>query len=149
MAKRFESLMRAGHAPEWMMCGVTTLCHKNGPTTVAKNYRPIKYLTTCWKTLTLLLTDRIYEFLTAHRLMPIEQKGAMRKSHGCKDHLLIDKILTQRACACKNTISMGWIDYKKHMIRCLIVESSGSYNCIESPPSLSPSFKIPWPIGAR
>jgi hypothetical protein len=46
-------------------------------------------------------------------IMPIEQKGARRKARGCKDHLLIDKIISEDAKRRNKDLSLMWIDYKK------------------------------------
>ena len=99
--------------PTWMTKGRTTLIHKKGPTSMAKNYQPITCLPTYYKLATLILTDRIYEHVTTNEILPVEQKGPRRKARGCKDHLLLDKIITEDAIKKKRNISMMWIDYKK------------------------------------
>ena len=76
-------------APQWLTTATTTLIHKSGPTNNAKNYRPITCLPTYYKTITLMLTDKIYTHLTSKKLLPPEQKGIMRNARGCKDQLII------------------------------------------------------------
>ena len=80
--------------PKWMTGGRTTLIHKKGGTTIANNYRPIICLPTTYKLLTLILTDKVYNHLTEENILPFEQKGIRRKIRGCKDHLMIDKIIS-------------------------------------------------------
>ena len=100
-------------APRWYTRGRTNLLHKKGPTTVAKNYRPITCLPTYYKLTTLLLSNRVYTHVTDNGILPVEQKGVRRKARGCKDHLLLDKIITEDAKRKKKNVSMMWVDYKK------------------------------------
>jgi hypothetical protein len=100
-------------SPKWFTRGKTVLLHKKGPTTAAKNYRPITCLPTYYKLTTLLLTDRVYAHVTDNPILPVEQKGARRKARGCKDHLLLDKIITEDAKRKRKSVSMMWVDYKK------------------------------------
>ena len=37
----------------------------------------------------------------------------MRKARGCKDYLLLDMLITQKAWKNKSSIAFMWIDYKK------------------------------------
>ena len=64
---------------------------------MAKNYRPIICLPTFYKLTTLILTERIYDHVTSNKILPIEQKGVRRRARGCKDHLLVDKAITEDA----------------------------------------------------
>ena len=101
------------HAPTWITQGRTTLIHKNRPTSDAKNYCPITCLPTYYKLATLILMERINEHVTTNQILPLEQKGARRQARGCKDHLLLDKTITEDAHRKQRNVSMMWIDYKK------------------------------------
>ena len=103
-----------GNIPRWMTFGRTTLIIKN-PDEPQKesNYRPITCLPTIWKLLTSIIADEIYLFLDTNKLIPWQQKGNKRKSHGTKDQLLIDKLITNLAKKKKRNLRMIWIDYKK------------------------------------
>ena len=79
--------------PKWMTGGRTML----GETTIANNYQPITCLPTTYKLLILILTDKFYNHLTEENILPIEQKSIRRKIRGCKDHLMIDKIISEDA----------------------------------------------------
>ena len=60
-----------------------------------------------------ILTEYTYSFLIDSGLFPVKQKGFKRRSYGCKDHLLINKIILEN-CHNRNTnLSIAWIDYKK------------------------------------
>jgi len=65
------------HAPTWITQGRTTLIHKNGPTSEAKNYRPITCLPTYYKLATLILTERIYEHVTTNQIIMKEVKSRL------------------------------------------------------------------------
>ena len=79
------------------MCEVKTylLAQSNG-TKDPKNYGPITCLSTTYKLLTSVLTDRTYSHLEQNDLLPLEEEGRRRGLYGCKDQLMIN-----------------WIDYKK------------------------------------
>ena len=100
-------------SPAWLTNGTTTLLHKSGPTNDARNYRPITCLPTYYKLITLMLTDKIYQHVVDSGILPPEQKGIMRKARGCKDQLMLDKIITEDAKLKKRNLSTMWIDYKK------------------------------------
>lgn len=108
-----EILTKPTEIPNWLTEGKTILIPKNIKTEDAKNYRPITCLSTMYKNLTAILSDRIYQHLEENQLFPIEQKGCRRNSYGCKDHLLINRTITEDAKRKRKHLSMGWIDYQK------------------------------------
>jgi len=68
-----EIINKPETAPQWLTTGTTTLIHKSGPTNNAKSYRPITCLPTYYKTITLMLTDKIYTHLTSKKFeQPME-----------------------------------------------------------------------------
>jgi hypothetical protein len=52
-------------------------------------------------------------YIEDQNLMPKEQKGCSRESKGCKDQLLISKVLLQERKRRKKNLCMAWIDYRK------------------------------------
>ena len=48
-----------------------------------------------------------------HNLFPIEQKGCRKESYGCKDQLLINKMVLENTKAKHRNLGTAWIDYKK------------------------------------
>jgi hypothetical protein len=101
------------NTPNWLSEGCTYLLHKGKNSKEPKNYRPITCLPTMYKVLTSILSNGIYEHLIDNNIFPIEQKGCRKSSQGCKDQLLIDKMITERVKTKRHDISMAWIDYKK------------------------------------
>ena len=101
------------NAPDWLSEGITYLLPKTKETKNPKNYRPITCLTTTYKLLTSILTERTYNFMESNELFPIEQKGCKRGSYGCKDQLLINKMLLEHCKMKHRNMSMAWIDYRK------------------------------------
>ena len=101
------------HAPTWLCQGTTYLLAKNDKTEESKNYRPITCLSTTYKLLTSILTERTYKHLDENSLLPLEQKGCRRGSYGCKDQLLINKMILENCKTKQRNMSCAWIDYKK------------------------------------
>ena len=78
-----------------------------------KNYRDITFLTTMYKILTSILTEYTYSLLVDSGLFPDQQKVCKHGSNGCKDQLLINKMILEN-CHNRNTnLQIAWIDYKK------------------------------------
>jgi len=99
--------------PEWLTTGITYLIPKSGDSKEVRNYRPITYLTTMYKTLTGTIDKRISPRLEEQSLLPAEQKGCQTGSKGCKDQLMISKVIYE-ACGRRNkNLSIAWIDYQK------------------------------------
>ena len=99
--------------PLWMTEGKTTLVYKKGEENKAKNYRPITCLPTMYKITTLIITEKVYEHVTQHDILPFEQKGCRQKARGCKEHLMLDKNIMEMAKKNSRNVSMAWIDYQK------------------------------------
>ena len=99
--------------PAWLTVGRTILLPKTKETRAPNNYRPITCLPTMYKLLTSMVAERIYEFLHERDLFPKEQKGCKKGSYGCKDQLLINKIILEEVKSRKKNLSTAWIDYRK------------------------------------
>ena len=52
------------------------------------------------------------EYIDNRNLMPQEQKGCSKGSKGCKDQLLISKVILQECQSRKKNLCMAWIDYQ-------------------------------------
>ena len=84
--------------PEWITRGRTVLCQKDlqqGNT--ADNYRPITCLPLMWKLLAGAIAEEMYNYLEREKILPEEQKGCKRGSHGTKYQLLIGKMVLRIA----------------------------------------------------
>ena len=99
--------------PEWFCMGTTYLLPKTEDTANPKNYRPITCLTTSYKLLTSILSERTYSHLEEFELFPLEQKGCRKGSYGCKDQLLVNKMILEHAKTKQKNLHTSWIDYKK------------------------------------
>ncbi|KAI5748289.1 hypothetical protein M8J77_023892 [Diaphorina citri] len=114
LAEAYNQILKhPEHTPQWLTEGLTYLIPKNERTQEAKNYRPITCLPTMYKNLTSIISNRIYKHLERNNLYPDEQKGCARNTYGCKDHLLINNMITKNARLRKKGLSMAWIDYQK------------------------------------
>ena len=99
--------------PQWLVNSIIYLLPKSDETNSSKNYHPITCLCRICKILTSTLTGYTYSFLIDSGLFPDEQKGCKRGSYGCKDQLLINKMILEN-CHNRNTnLSITWIDYRK------------------------------------
>ena len=81
---------------KWMTRSHTVLCQKDprkGNT--ADNYRLITCLPLMWKLLTGMIAEEMYNYLEREKILPEEQKGCKRGSHGTKDQPLIDKMVLE------------------------------------------------------
>jgi len=101
------------HIPIWLTEGKTTLLPKSTDTRNPKNYRPITCLPTTYKILTAIISKRISQHLERNDILPAEQKGCRKGSYGCKDQLLINKMILEDCSRRKRNLSTSWIDYKK------------------------------------
>jgi len=99
--------------PHWLTTAQTYLLPKCKDTENPKNYRPIACLSTSYKVLTSILTERSYTHITKNNILPEEQRGCIRNSYGCKDQLLLNKMITENCKKKKKNLSMSWIDYRK------------------------------------
>ena len=99
--------------PEWVVKGRVTLLAKSNKTSDASQYRPIACLTTYWKCLSGILSDRILEHLNQNSMLAEEQQGAVRNSYGTKTQLLINKSILEDAIRKRRDLSMIYIDYMK------------------------------------
>ena len=102
MALNFTNILQNPEtAPEWLIEGTTYLLPKSQETQNPQNYRPITCLTTTYKILTSTITERMYTFLEENSILPQGQKGCKRNSYGCKDQLLMNKMILEN-CRKKN-----------------------------------------------
>ena len=99
--------------PNWFTRAQTYLLPNCKDTENPKNYRPIACLSTSYKVLTSILTERSYTHITKNNILPEEQRGCIRNSYGCKDQLLINKMIMEDCKKKKKNLSMSWIDYRK------------------------------------
>ena len=52
-------------------------------------------------------------------IFPTAQKGCRKESYGCKDQLLINKMILENVKSKRNNLSTAWIDYLLMVLRCL------------------------------
>ena len=80
---------------------------------ITRNNLSIICLTTMYKILTSVLTEYTYSFLIDSSLFQDEQRGCKHGSCGCKDQLLINKMILENCRNHNTNPSIAWIDYKK------------------------------------
>ena len=52
-------------------------------------------------------------YLEENDLSPTEQKGCKRETYGCKDQLLIKKMILEDCMSKNKNLSTAWFDYHK------------------------------------
>ncbi|WP_229833152.1 RNA-directed DNA polymerase [Streptomyces narbonensis] len=112
LAKCFTDFIRRPQTlPAYLTKGTTYMIPKGDITQDPTKYRPITCLPTMYKTLTSILTDKIYAHVMEHNILAEEQKGCRRQAQGCKEQVLIDAVVL--GVAKKRNISTTYIDYQK------------------------------------
>ena len=70
-------------------------------------------MSTRYKLLASIITERTYSFLEQKELLPYEQKGWRKGSYGCKDQLVISRMIIENCHKKKRSLSTALIDYRK------------------------------------
>lgn len=113
LAKVFNNVLEQLEiTPDWLMEGKTMLIPQNTQTADPKNYRPITCLTTNYKLLTSILSNRLNAHLEDN-ILPEEKRECWRGSYGCKDQLLMNKVVEENSRKRGKNLSIAWIDYQK------------------------------------
>lgn len=99
--------------PTFLTKGVTYLKFKKGDEQDPRNYRPITCLSVFYKTLTSLISNKIYKHCENNKLIAFEQKGCIRKSLGCKEQLTVDAVIMEQVKRKKRNLFSCFIDYAK------------------------------------
>lgn len=108
-----KAINQPEECPPWLTQGLTILIPKKDNPALPSEYRPITCLSVFYKLITSLISRQIYNHLDNNRLLPPEQKGCARGSYGCKELLLLNKLLIQHAKTNHRSIAMAWVDYRK------------------------------------
>ena len=106
-------LNKTEEIPEWLTEGCTYLLPKSEETESPSKYRLITCLPTVFKLLTGIITDAIYTHLAEKEFISPQQNGCKRDCFGAKDHLLVNKTITENAKKNGRNFHLAWIDYKK------------------------------------
>lgn len=99
--------------PEWLTKGKTYLIPKTEKSSQPKDTRPITCLNNIYKLLTKIIAERIQHHLSENKLMPNEQKGCVKNTYGCKDHLMTSMMVHKDSRENRKNLSLAWIDYRK------------------------------------
>ena len=97
-----------GKAPKWLSEGVTYHLLKTKDTKNHKTYRPTTCQSTTNKICTSVLSERTYTYMETNEAFPFEQKGCNRGSYGCKDQLVINKMIIEHCKSKHRNLSMTW-----------------------------------------
>jgi len=103
----FNKLIEEDSIPEWLTAGVTHLIPKNENTGNPKNYRPVTCLPTTYKLIASVISKRMQKYMDNENLLPKEQKGCCNRTKGCKDQLLISKVIPRECKSRNRSLSMA------------------------------------------
>jgi hypothetical protein len=111
LAHYFNQFMEdAGNIPEFLVQGITYLLPKIRDWEDPSKYRPITCLCTIYKIYTACIAEKIYKYLETNKLLAEEQKGCIKKSQGCKEHLIVDSVVLERAHKGSRNLYIAYID---------------------------------------
>ena len=114
MAEAYSKIVKdPKQTPDWLVEGATNLLPKKEETWIPKNYRPIACLSTTFKILTSVITDRLLGHLEKEAIMTPEHRAAKKDCYGCKDQLMINNAILENYKKRKKNLSTASIDYKK------------------------------------
>ena len=115
LAKNYNTLLRHPQTlPRWMTTGRTLLLRKDeGKPPTPDNFRPITCLPTMGKLFMGVLTNKINTHVRQNNILHYEQKGARARCRGAKDHLAVDRAVTNDSRKRHTNLTMAWIDYRK------------------------------------
>ena len=66
-----------------------------------------------WEYLTGMLSEQLYEHVDSSDMLPLEQKGCRKETHGTKDQLPIDRMVLENCKKRHTNLAMAYVDYKK------------------------------------
>ena len=98
----FNKLIEEDSITEWLTAGVTYLITKNEYTGNPKNYRPVTY-----KLITSIISRHMQKYMDNENLLPKKQKGCSSGTKGCKDQLLISKVILRECKSRKKKSEYG------------------------------------------
>jgi hypothetical protein len=104
IAELFNKLIEQDFIPKWLTAGATYLIPKNEHPGNPKNYRPVTCLPTTYKLLTSITSRRMQKYMDEENLLSKEQKGCSSGTEGCKDQLLISKVIILRDCKSRKKV---------------------------------------------
>ena len=115
-SKNFNAIIQeAEKALDWLSTGITYLIPKSGDNKEVRNYRPITCLTTMYKTLTRIIAKRISTHLEEQSFLPAEQKGCHPGSKGCKDQLMISKVIYEDCRRMNKYLNIASLITRNHL----------------------------------
>ena len=113
MALNFTNILQNPEtAPEWLTEGATYLLPKSQEIQNPKNYRPITCLTTTYKILTSIITERMYTFLEKTRSFSRAER-MQAKFLRMQRSAPVNKMILENCRKKNRNLSTAWIDYKK------------------------------------
>jgi len=98
----------------WMTTGRTILLPKTRPpSSHPGDYRPITCLPIQYKLLTAAISRIMWSHINEYDIIPTTQRGCTPGSLGCREQLLINKMIMEHAKRHQRNLSVAYIDFRK------------------------------------
>ena len=59
------------------------------------------------------MAERVRKHIKKNKIFPLEQKWCRKGSYGCKDQLLVYRMIIENMKSRARNLNTAWIDYKK------------------------------------
>jgi len=115
MVQGFQKAL-SGQVPlkAWMVTGRTVLLPKTTPPSAdPSKYRPITCLPVQYKVLSAITTKLMWKHINEQDILPSSQRGCTPGGMGCKEQLLVNKMVIENAKSQQRNLSMMYIDFRK------------------------------------
>ena len=100
--------------PTWMVTCWTILVPKTERAMAnPASYRPVTCLPVIYKIFTGLIAELMWHHIENYGILPVEQRGCVPGSLGCREQLLIDHMILHNARTRQRNLSMAYIDFRK------------------------------------
>ena len=114
LAHHFNQFVEdTANIPDFLVQGITYLLLKSQDCQDPFKYRPITCLCTIYKIYTACTTEKIYKYLDTNELLAEEHKGCIKNSQGCKEQLIIDSVVLEKAHENNRNLYIVHSDYRK------------------------------------
>ena len=112
LAAQINHLLMDGTQPDWFTQGWTVLIKKVSPS----NYRPITFLITTWKLLSVIIADKMRRHMAPYMIGAL--RAELEVTPEAKHQLLIDRTVTQTVRSdtqiCAAQVNTGMLKYLQH-----------------------------------
>ena len=104
-------LLQQSIPTSWTQTRITPI-HKNGPTDIPSNYRPISVINQLTKILTALMASRLQKWAEVNQLIQ-EEQNAFREKRSTNEHIFVLKLLIDIRLMKNAKLYIAFVDIEK------------------------------------